>query len=125
MAEAFKDNPYVIAYELINEPWPGNLYRNPLVMVPGPSDYILMQHAYDYLSHEIRKVDPNHNICFEPVTWLNEFRSWFTHPPGGKRFENSSIFCYHYYNPPTLNLEKFMDARLKDIKGLNVAGILS
>ena len=26
VAAAFKGNPYVIAYELMNEPWPGNLY---------------------------------------------------------------------------------------------------
>lgn len=37
VAAAFKGNKYVIAYELMNEPWPGNMYENPLVMVPGLS----------------------------------------------------------------------------------------
>ena len=37
VALAFKGNPYVIAYELMNEPWPGNLFEDPLVMVPGLS----------------------------------------------------------------------------------------
>lgn len=37
VAEALKDNPYIIAYEIINEPWPGNMYKNPLIMIPGLS----------------------------------------------------------------------------------------
>ena len=94
-------------------------------MAPGFTEVFNLQRAYDHLSHQIRSVDPDHNICFEPVTWLNEFRSGFTHPPGGERYENSSIFCYHYYNPPTLDLEGFWNARIKDVKRMNVAGILS
>lgn len=115
----------MIGLELINEPWPGNLYENPLVMVPGLSEKFHLQHAYDYLSQEIRSVDPEQNICFEPVTWLNNFESGFIHPPGGFKYSNSSIFCYHYYNPPTFVPEKFMKARLKDVKKLKSAGILS
>lgn len=84
-----------------------------------------MQRAYDFLSAEIRKIDPDRNICFEPVTWLNNFESGFVSPPGGQRFSNSSMLCYHYYNPPTLNLDKFMNARVKDVKRLNVGAILS
>lgn len=89
----------------MNEPWPGNLYVNPLVMTPGFTEKAHFQAAYDRLSIEIRSVDPEHNICFEPVTWINNFPSGFTHAPGGHRFSNSSMLCYHYYNPPTLNLD--------------------
>lgn len=84
-----------------------------------------MQQAYDIIAKEIRNIDPGHSICFEPVTWLNFFRAGFTHPPGGKKYENSSIFCYHYYNPPSFNLKKFMTARMNDVKRLNVGGLLS
>lgn len=59
------------------------------------------------------------------MTWLNTFESGFTNPPGGHRFSNSSIFCYHYYNPPTFDTEGFMKARVKDVKRLNVGAILS
>jgi len=51
VAETFKGSEYVIAYELMNEPWPGDLFRNPLVMVPGLSELINLQPAYDIISH--------------------------------------------------------------------------
>lgn len=34
IAKTFTQNPYVLAYEIINEPWPGNMYNNPLIMIP-------------------------------------------------------------------------------------------
>jgi hypothetical protein len=38
----------------MNEPWPGDLYRDPLIMVPGLSEVINMQPAYDIISAAIR-----------------------------------------------------------------------
>ncbi len=35
LATAFKDNPYVVAYELINEPFIGNFWRNPTLVIPS------------------------------------------------------------------------------------------
>jgi aryl-phospho-beta-D-glucosidase BglC (GH1 family) len=54
VAETFKGSEYVIAYELINEPWPGDQYLNPLVMIPGLSESINMQDAYDIIALKIR-----------------------------------------------------------------------
>ena len=125
VAETFKDVKEVIAYEIMNEPWPGDQFLNPLVMVPGLSEIINMQHAYDVIAEGIKEVDSKHSLCFEPVTWLNYFRAGFSHPPGGRQYSNQSIFCYHYYNPPTFNLKKFMHARMKDVKRLNTGGLLS
>ena len=34
IAETFRGNPYVIAYELINEPFVGNAIRNPFLLTP-------------------------------------------------------------------------------------------
>jgi hypothetical protein len=101
------------------------MYENPLIMVPELSEQFHLQEAYNRLAAEIRSVDPGQNICYEPVTWLNNFQSGFTHPPQGKRFANSSMFCYHYYNPPTLHLNSFMKARMRDVVRLGGAGILT
>lgn len=35
VAEHFKGNKYVIAYDLLNEPWVGNQIRNPFLLIPG------------------------------------------------------------------------------------------
>lgn len=58
VAETFKGNQYVIAYELINEPWIGNIWRNPLLIVPSMAERLKLQSFYDQLSLIIRKVDP-------------------------------------------------------------------
>jgi hypothetical protein len=50
IAECFKDNPYVIAYELINEPWVGNQYRNPALLIPSVAERMRLQKFYDALS---------------------------------------------------------------------------
>ena len=34
-ASYFKDNPYVIGYEIINEPFAGDFYEDPLLLLPG------------------------------------------------------------------------------------------
>ncbi len=48
----------------------------------------------------------------------------FSHAPGGKRYNNQSIFCYHHYQPPALSL-KSLDTYVKDGKKLGVASLLS
>ena len=37
LALSFKDNKNVIGYELINEPWFGDIYKNPLNLLPSYS----------------------------------------------------------------------------------------
>jgi endoglycosylceramidase len=54
----FKNNPYVIAYELINEPFIGNFWRDPLLVVPSMAERLKLQSFYDRLSEKIRKIDP-------------------------------------------------------------------
>ena len=35
VAEHFSDNPYVLGYELLNEPWAGDVYRHPDQLKPS------------------------------------------------------------------------------------------
>jgi endoglycosylceramidase len=124
VAKTFVDNKYVIGYEIINEPFAGSPWKNPAVIVPSVAEMVHLQRFYDRISTAIRKVDKSHPICFEPVTWDNTVPVGFTHPPGGKRYQNESILCYHFYMPPSINL-KAIKARVNDAKRLGISSILS
>ena len=99
-------------------------------MIPGLSEKINLQRVYDRIAIAIRSVDPSRNIGFEPVTWLQSLKSGFSHPPGGMRFAEKSIFCYHFYTQNILNKYKFtnenyLEARHNDSLRLGTGGILT
>ena len=56
-ADRFKDEPSVLGYELINEPWPGDVYSDPLLFLPGEAGAKSLQPAYDQVVAAIREVD--------------------------------------------------------------------
>ena len=92
----------VIGYELINEPFAGNFYADPLVLVPGVAGRTNLQRMYDHVAPRIRAHDTRHMIFYEPVTWGMIFDgkivgSGFSHVPGGAEWANVSAFSYHYY----------------------------
>lgn len=55
VAKVFKNNPYVIAYELINEPFAGAVFKNPLVVDPWVAEAVNLQRFYDRLAKAIRE----------------------------------------------------------------------
>ncbi|EAR97960.1 glycosyl hydrolase family cellulase (macronuclear) [Tetrahymena thermophila SB210] len=125
IAQTFKGNPFVLGYELINEPFAGNIFKNPLLLIPGFADRLRLQDAYEIIAQEIRKYDEDHIIFFEPVTWDNMIKVGFTQPPGGNKYSDRSVLAYHYYNPPDFAMGLFFNERNKDIQRLNVGGFLT
>lgn len=75
-----------MGYELINEPWAGNVFLNPALLVPGVAEKLNLQRFYNILNEQIRKIDNEHIVFFEPVTWDNMFPSGFKSAPGGDSF---------------------------------------
>ena len=87
VAQRFKDNPYVLGYELLNEPWAGDVYRHPDHFEPskqtcgtiriimqctaytflGVSDPKNLMPMYKKLHSAIREVDDRHVVLFEPT----------------------------------------------------------
>jgi endoglycosylceramidase len=100
-AEYFRDLP-ILGYEIINEPWAGDIYSDPALLLPGNAGAKNLLPFYDIMARGIREKDPNHLIFYEPVTWGMIFNgnltgSGFDHVPGGAEFASSSVFSFHYY----------------------------
>jgi endoglycosylceramidase len=102
-AREFKDVASVIGYEIMNEPFAGDLYADPLVLLPGVAGRRNLQRMYDSIAPGIRDHDERHIIFYEPVTWGMIFDgksfigSGFDHVPGGSAYANRSAFSFHYY----------------------------
>lgn len=123
-AENFKDAPSVLGYELINEPWAGDIYADPLLMVPKIADRMNLSPAYEVVSKAIREKDEKHCIFFEPVTW-DDFGVGFDSVPGGDSYRNRSVLSYHYYKLPSLTQALNFRARQRDLERLKCGGMLT
>ncbi|KAJ3408031.1 hypothetical protein HDV05_005159 [Chytridiales sp. JEL 0842] len=82
VVKRFKQYNNVLGYEIMNEPFAGNAFTNPGILVPGVADRLNLQDFYDEVSKGIRAADPDALIFFEPVTW-NNFIVGFDTVPGG------------------------------------------
>ena len=60
VAKYFKDDEEILGYELINEPWAGDIYGNPGLLLPTIADRQNFQPMYDRVNHAIRSVDEQH-----------------------------------------------------------------
>ena len=92
----------VLGYEIMNEPFPGNVYTDPTLFIPGRTGSTELQPMYDKIAPYIRAVDNTSMIFYEPVTWGmilhgSELGTGFTHVPGGKAYSDRSVLSFHYY----------------------------
>nr|CDS27473.1 glycoside hydrolase subgroup catalytic core [Hymenolepis microstoma] len=110
VAKRFKNKTNVLGYELINEPFAGNIYTNPLRAMPAYAGKHNLAPVYDYLVSRIRSVDKQKFIFFEGVTWsvydalkpMGLLGPGFARVPGAKDDPEEyrrSVFSYHYYCP--------------------------
>ncbi len=102
IAKSFKGFSNVLGYELINEPWAGDIYLDPLLLLPGNAGKKNLAPVYDILNKAIRVQDTETLVFYEPVTWgvlLNGevLGSGFDRVPGGGQYRNRSVLAYHYY----------------------------
>ena len=122
VAETFKNSDNVIGYEIINEPWAGNIYEDPLLLLPKHADKKYLQPFYDTVYNNLSNYLDNKLLFFEAITW-DIYDAGFEHPPG---FNNTKcVLSYHCYFPPNLSVQQLFKARLEDIKRLNVGGFLT
>eukprot|EP01013_Petalomonas_cantuscygni_P044711 TRINITY_DN934_c0_g1_i1.p1 TRINITY_DN934_c0_g1~~TRINITY_DN934_c0_g1_i1.p1 ORF type:complete len:503 (+),score=54.14 TRINITY_DN934_c0_g1_i1:132-1640(+) len=101
MAAEFRDVNGVLGYELVNEPFAGDVWADPLLFLPGEAGRRSLMPLYEAVSKAVRQED-NATILFaEPVTWgmiLNgEVLSSGLQVPGGKEYADRFVFSFHYY----------------------------
>ena len=69
IAQTFGSYPNVLGYELINEPWFGNIYKNPSLISPDIAGRQNLLPVYTILNQAIRTVDTQTLLFYEPVTY--------------------------------------------------------
>ncbi len=127
LATVFGPSPYVVGYELMNEPWAGDIYKNPLMLVPGAADHYKLQPMYEEINTAIREVDEDKLILFQGVTWevvlpIGE-QYGFTSNPGGERWLNKSVLAFHASVLPNITPdEKYFGWKKSEMVRLGTGG---
>ena len=129
VAQTFSDRDMVIGYELMNEPWCGDIFEDPTLLFPGIADRQFLEPMYDVLAAEIRKYDDETIILFEAITWeitgIGEALG-FTHPPGGFEYSNRSILSFHNsVQEQVTSHSELYDFKWKEIQRLGIAGFVT
>lgn len=97
MARHFKDSYNIIGYEIMNEPFVGNLYLDPKILFKSN----LLLQLYQRVNSEVRKVDNETIIFFEyPTSDEVPFISSFHGTPGGPAYMDRQMLSYHIYTTP-------------------------
>jgi endoglucanase len=106
IAERYKDETTVAAYDLLNEPLPENTgsaakYGN------------LLEPLYKRITSAIREKDKNHMITLEGMNWANDW-SVFSTP-----FDSNVFYQFHFYcwnQPDNLNSIRYFTEMRKRLK---------
>jgi len=98
VAKYFAKSKNVLAYEILNEPWPGDYLKHPELLLPlGTSDKKYLMPLYSKVNDYIRKVDDDHIIMFEPIVSDFSIVGLEHGPSGSKDYLNREAFSYHIY----------------------------
>ncbi|KAI1916557.1 hypothetical protein LOZ52_002830 [Ophidiomyces ophidiicola] len=122
LASVYVKTTNIVGYNLLNEPWVGNTWRNPTLLIPGLADRKVFQPLWDRVSTQIRTVDNDTLIWFEGATF--DILSGFEKVPLGDG--SKAVHSFHYYRPPQLGtIADTLYNRRKDSQRLKTAGVLT
>ena len=106
----FAQYPFMLGYELINEPWAGDVYEDILIAIPANAYKKNLQPLYDKLAAAIWSADPRHLVFFETVTWdFSELG--VDHVPGYTANANKTVLSFHFYAPPQFDISATLSSK--------------
>ena len=90
----------VLGYEFINEPWAGDIFSKPELLIPGIAGRHNLLPFYDNIYKTIRQYDNETLVFYEPVTWGillngNFAGTGFDRAPGND--SDRTVLSWHYY----------------------------
>ncbi|KAF2069016.1 hypothetical protein CYY_009664 [Polysphondylium violaceum] len=98
LATLFLDSQTVLGYEIINEPWPGDIYADPKLLIDlGYADKVNLLPLYQIVNQAIREIDNQHCVFFEKAL-SDVYESFFpAGTPGGVEYNDRQVYSYHIY----------------------------
>lgn len=122
LASEYVETTNIVGYNLLNEPWVGDTWADPTLLVPGVADHKVMEDLWNRATKQIRTVDNDTLIWFEGATL--DVLSGFNNVPLGDG--SKSVHSFHYYSPPQLgSISATLSNRHKDNERLKTAGVLT
>jgi endoglycosylceramidase len=101
VAAAFANaSEHVLAYELVNEPYAGDAFANPLLLLDPPlSESVNLMPMYENLNTAIRAKDANRIVMYDRMVLAPYFGQapGFKSGPGGPAADNKQALSAHLY----------------------------
>lgn len=57
----------MVGYDPLNEPWIGNFYKEPSLLIPGHFDKTRLEPMFGKIYDAIKATNPAHTMWFEPA----------------------------------------------------------
>ena len=105
VSSRFASNPYVVGYDPLNEPWPGNPIKDLSLLLPGHMDKKYLAPMYEQVFEKYQTHDSTKQMWFEPTTFPDSipfnggyiFHVGFKTPPGGEIGSANHVLNAHTY----------------------------
>jgi len=132
VALEFKNNKNIVGYELMNEPFNGDTFKNPEFKNAQTADLKNLEPFYNLIHSEIRSVDESTLVFFDlAIGDSRRYTSGFLQAPGGKKYASRSVISYHHYTAIPAENSNFeyslssIEAQLVDARRLKVGMMLT